>query len=94
MSALAQIIDSEVEGTKWHWGLMVFLPFAAALSDMTQDEAYDLLKDCVKEIHKRLIINLPNFHVQIIDKDGIRRLDDITIKNLKWWFSSIDYCIE
>ena len=49
---------------------------------MTKDEAYELMKDCVQEIHKRLIINLPNFHIQMVDKDGIKRLDDITIKNL------------
>jgi hypothetical protein len=27
---------------------------------------------------------LPNFQVQVIDKEGIKNLDDITIKNLKW----------
>ena len=52
------------------------------IPDMTREEAYELMKDCVAEIHKRLIINLPNFQVQIIDKDGIKKLDDITIKNL------------
>ena len=50
---------------------------------MNKDEAYDLMKACVKEVHKRLIINLPNFQVEVIDKDGIKKLDDITIKNLK-----------
>ena len=52
------------------------------LSDMTQDEAYKLFQDCVKEVQKRLILNLPNFAVQVIDKKGIRRLTDITVKNL------------
>ena len=51
--------------------------------DMSQDEAYDLLKACVREVHKRLIINLPNFQVQVIDKEGIKNLEDITVKNLK-----------
>ena len=31
---------------------------------MTREEAYDLMKDCVKEIQKRLVINLPNFQVR------------------------------
>ncbi len=56
--------------------LVLFLP------DMNKTQAYDLMKDCVREIQKRLIINLPTFQVQLIDKDGIQRLDDITVKNL------------
>ena len=51
--------------------------------DMSETEAYELMKACVKEVHKRLIINLPNFQVQVVDKEGIKNLDDITIKNLK-----------
>ena len=52
--------------------------------DMSETEAYELMKACVKEVHKRLIINLPNFQIQVIDKEGIKNLDDITIKNLQW----------
>ena len=37
--------------------------FIFLISDMTREEAYELLKDCVKEIQKRLVINLPNFEV-------------------------------
>jgi len=51
--------------------------------DMTKEEAYKLLQACVTEIHKRLIINLPNFQVQLIDESGIQSMDDITVKNLK-----------
>ena len=51
--------------------------------DMSEAEAYDLMKACVREVHKRLIINLPNFQVQVINKEGIKSLEDITIKNLK-----------
>ena len=51
--------------------------------NMSQDQAYELMKSCVREVHKRLIINLPNFQVQVIGKDGIKKLDDITVKNLK-----------
>ena len=50
---------------------------------MTEAEAYDLMKSCVREVHKRLIINLPNFAIQVINKDGIKSMEDITVKNLK-----------
>lgn len=45
---------------------------------MTEAEAYDIMIKCVEEIQRRLIINLPNFHIQIVDKNGIRVLPDIT----------------
>ncbi|XP_058804602.1 proteasome subunit beta type-2-like [Phymastichus coffea] len=51
-------------------------------SSMTEDEAYILLKKCVSEVHKRLIINLPNFKVQKISKEGITELPPITAQNL------------
>lgn len=50
---------------------------------MTREEAHDLMKECVREIHKRLIINLPNFQVQVVDEKGIHNMEDITVKNLK-----------
>lgn len=40
------------------------------------------MKKCVREIHKRLIVNLPNFKVQKVSKDGIKELEVITAKNL------------
>jgi len=52
------------------------------LADCTEDEAYALLKKCVREIQKRLIVNLPNFKVQIISKDGIKDMQPITAENL------------
>ncbi len=45
---------------------------------MTKEQAYALMVECVKEVHKRLIINLPNFSVTIIDKDGVKDMDPIT----------------
>ena len=51
--------------------------------DMTVEEAYDVLKKCVAEIQLRLIVNLPNFQVKILDKNGIRDLDIIRSKDLK-----------
>uniref|UniRef100_A0A1B6HWR0 Proteasome subunit beta n=1 Tax=Homalodisca liturata TaxID=320908 RepID=A0A1B6HWR0_9HEMI len=50
--------------------------------DMTPEEGYELLKKCVVEIQKRLVINLPNFQVQMISKDGIVELPNITAKTL------------
>ncbi|CAD6227588.1 GSCOCG00001268001-RA-CDS [Cotesia congregata] len=51
-------------------------------SDMNEHEAYDLLKKCVTEVHKRLIVNLPNFKVQKITKEGVIDLPSITAQNL------------
>ncbi|OXU19505.1 proteasome subunit beta type-2 [Nasonia vitripennis] len=50
--------------------------------NLTEEEGYALLKKCVREIHKRLIVNLPNFKVQKISKDGITDLPHITAQNL------------
>lgn len=50
---------------------------------MTVDEAYDVLKLCVAEVQRRLIINLPNFSVMVVDKDGGRELKPITQDDLK-----------
>ena len=49
---------------------------------MSEADAYILMKKCVREIHKRLIVNLPNFKVQKISKDGIVEMAPITAKNL------------
>lgn len=46
--------------------------------DLTEAEAYKLIQKCVREIHKRLILNLPNFKVTVVNKNGIKYLDDIT----------------
>ncbi|XP_043470388.1 proteasome subunit beta type-2-like [Leptopilina heterotoma] len=49
---------------------------------MSEAEAYELMKTCVREIHKRLIVNLPNFKVQKVSKDGITELAPIMAQNL------------
>jgi len=46
--------------------------------DMTRQQAYALMVECVKEVQKRLIINLPNFSITVIDKDGVKDMDPIT----------------
>lgn len=48
----------------------------------TPEEAYEIMKKCVREVHRRLIINLPNFKVQFVNKDGIQDMPNITAKNL------------
>lgn len=47
--------------------------------DMGKEEAYNLLKDCVREIQERLIVNQPNFDVTIVDEKGIQKLDPIKL---------------
>jgi len=42
--------------------------------DMSQEDGIALLKKCIAEISKRFIVNLPTFHVKIIDKTGIRNI--------------------
>ena len=46
--------------------------------DMTRQQAYNLMIECVKEVQKRLVLNLPNFAVRIVDKDGTTVMDPIT----------------
>lgn len=50
---------------------------------MTEVEAYKLVQKCVEEVHKRLVLNLPNFKVTVVDKNGIRNLPDITPVSLR-----------
>merc|ERR1712173_21810 len=59
--------------------------FASALLDrhyrknMKTEDAYELLKDCVREIQKRVIINMPSFDVTLVDANGIKKLDTIKL---------------
>merc|ERR1711890_26072 len=50
--------------------------------DMTRQQAYNLIMECVKEVQKRLVLNLPNFAITVVDKDGIHKMDPITSKML------------
>lgn len=54
-----------------------------SISDITQDEAYEVMRKCAREIQKRLIINQPNFHVLVVDAKGTHKLEDLTVDNLK-----------
>lgn len=46
--------------------------------NLSREDGYELMKKCVKEVHERLIVNLPNFKVQMIDTNGIHDLPNIT----------------
>ncbi|KAL9237639.1 hypothetical protein vseg_012164 [Gypsophila vaccaria] len=41
-------------------------------SDMSLDEAIDLVDKCILEIRSRLVVAPPNFVIKIVDKDGAR----------------------
>lgn len=62
--------------------LIVLYEILITFADCTEEEAYVLLKKCVREIQKRLIVNLPNFKIQKISKDGIKDMQPITAENL------------
>ncbi|CAK1544370.1 unnamed protein product [Leptosia nina] len=46
--------------------------------NLTEVEAYEIIKLCVKEIHRRLFMNLPNFGVKTVSKDGVKTLPTIS----------------
>ncbi|CAH1774921.1 unnamed protein product [Owenia fusiformis] len=45
--------------------------------DVTQEGAIKLLHQCIDEVQKRFIVNLPTFKVRCINKDGITDLPDL-----------------
>lgn len=49
---------------------------------MTIEEGVELMKRCVVEVQKRLVINLSNFKIKVVARDGVHILDDITAKNI------------
>jgi 20S proteasome subunit beta 4 len=42
---------------------------------LTMDEAVALLKRCIAEVQKRLLVQLPTFKTRVIDKDGVRVIE-------------------
>lgn len=47
------------------------------ISDVPEPEAYELLKLCIREIQKRLLLNLPSFKVKMVSKHGVTTLPNI-----------------
>jgi len=48
-------------------------------ADMSVPDGIALLKKCIAQVQRRLIVNLPAFKVCIVDKEGIRQAEDIII---------------
>ncbi|UYV66715.1 PSMB2 [Cordylochernes scorpioides] len=44
-------------------------------SDVEQKDAIEILRKCIAEIQKRLVLNLPSFKMWIIDANGIKDVD-------------------
>lgn len=51
--------------------------------DVPLEEGIEMMKKCVAEIQKRLVVNLPAFKLCVIDKNGHRNLPDIVVDPLK-----------
>jgi 20S proteasome subunit beta 4 len=49
---------------------------------MNFQQGYELMKKCVAEISKRLVVNLPTFAVRMVDKDGIHEIEPIEARKL------------
>ncbi|CAD5209593.1 unnamed protein product [Bursaphelenchus xylophilus] len=47
--------------------------------DAPVEKAVEIVKKCLEEAKKRFVANLPKFSVLVIDKDGVRHFDDITV---------------
>lgn len=56
-------------------------------ADSTLEEALEMMRKCVAEIQKRLVVSLPSFKVVIVDKDGVRDLPDIVVDPVKMGIS-------
>jgi len=44
-------------------------------SDISLDEAKVLIKKCIDELKSRFILNIANFKIKVVDKDGIREIE-------------------
>jgi 20S proteasome subunit beta 4 len=49
----------------------------------TKEEAVEIIKNCIREVQQRLIINFPNFQLKFVDKDGISDGGMINAADLK-----------
>lgn len=44
---------------------------------MNVEEATALLKRCIIEVQHRFLAQMPRFMVHVVDKDGIRKVEDL-----------------
>ncbi|XP_046866670.1 probable proteasome subunit beta type-2 [Drosophila willistoni] len=49
--------------------------------DLTRTQGHALLKKCICTVHHRLILNLRNFIVIMVDKDGVQEMEPITFNS-------------
>lgn len=43
--------------------------------NMDVEEAKKLMGMCIQELKTRFIVNMPNFKVQLVDKDGVHQVE-------------------
>jgi 20S proteasome subunit beta 4 len=46
--------------------------YKSSMNLMTEQDAFDIITKCIKEMHTRFLVSQPNFIIKCIDKDGIR----------------------
>ncbi|KAH8267491.1 hypothetical protein KR018_008076 [Drosophila ironensis] len=51
-------------------------------ANLNQEGVYKVFEQCVSELHKRLVINLRNFAVYVIDKRGVTEMECINLNNI------------
>ncbi len=51
--------------------------------DLSFEEGKALMKRCMEEVQRRLLLNTPNFVVKVVDKEGTRRisLQDVKVED-------------
>lgn len=57
-------------------------------ADATLEEGIEMMKKCVAEIQKRLVVSLPAFKLCVIDKNGYRDLPDVVVDIAKLGLST------
>lgn len=50
--------------------------------NINREQAYDIVKRCVSEIQNRLVINLRNFEVIVVDEHGVEQLESLNYASI------------
>lgn len=50
--------------------------------NINRDQAYDIVKKCVSEIQTRLVVNLRNFEVLVVDKHGVIQMESLNYASM------------
>lgn len=43
--------------------------------NLNEEQALDVLRKCINEVQKRLVINQPRFAIKVVDKNGVRIIE-------------------